>query len=274
MNFPVHFGIPNDELMKRNMTVMKIKMIFIFNFILVASPFAAGNQNDPEQSKAEESEISYGAEMDFNDKYLWRGITYDDGFVLQPDVWISYRSFTFGIWGNVAAHGGRRSSKLNEVDLSLSYEYALLNLEIENSFMFYNYPNQSDSPPTGEFYFGIGYPIGDLKLVTNFSLDVVEYAGAFFSETGIEFNESLTKELSLNSSLILGWASRKFNEIYAGILKAAMNTISANIDFTYYPIAFLYLKPHVQVNQTIDKHLYGTLDKHSSVFGLLIGMEL
>jgi hypothetical protein len=253
--------------------LLRIKILVIVGFGLIAGQVVTGNPNDPDSSNAVESEITYGAETDFNNKYLWRGITYDDGFVIQPDVWVSYQNITFGVWSNIAMHDIHHSKNLNEIDLSLSYEYSLLKCDFENSLMYYNYQNQPDSPPTGEFYFGIGYSVGEFKCLSNFTIDVVEYPGAFFVEHGLEYEKQLTEEFSLASSLNLGWASRKFNETYAGVSKTTMNMIGANISLTYYPIARLYIKPHLQLNKIIDKNLYETLNKHSSEFGLLLGVE-
>jgi hypothetical protein len=257
-----------------HLIAVKIKIAVIIGFALIADRVVTGNPNGPDSSNAVKSEISYGGETDFNNKYIWRGIIFDEGFVIQPDVWVSYRNFTLGAWGNIAMHDIHHSGRLNEIDLSLSYEYSLLRCDIENSFMYYNYPHQSDSPATGEFFFGIGYPVGEFKLITNFTFDVVEYPGAIFVENGIEFNTPLIKEISLTSSLNLGWASRKFNETYVGVSKTTMSMISVNLTLTCYPMDGLYLKPHIQLNKIIDKDLYVSLNRRSSLFGLLIGWEL
>lgn len=218
-------------------------------------------------------EVAYGFESDFCNKYLWRGITYNKGFIMQPNVWLSYNDFTLAVWSNITLHDINDSVKRNEFDFSISYKYSFMNLEIDNSFLYYIYPGQSDSPPTGEFYVGLGFPIGNFKLVTNFTVDAMEYSGAYYVEHGIEYENPLTSDLSISSSLSLGWASKKFNDTYIGVSKNTLSIISGNISLTYYPLDYLFIKPHVQLNRVIDKDLYSYLNKSSSYFGLAVGME-
>ena len=56
----------------------------------------------PAQLTDKESTFTYGAEMDFNSRYVWRGLLLDDGPVGQPSAWISAFGFTLTAWSNVA----------------------------------------------------------------------------------------------------------------------------------------------------------------------------
>ena len=53
----------------------------------------------PAQLTDKESTFTYGAEMDFNSRYVWRGLLLDDGPVGQPSAWISAFGFTFTACG-------------------------------------------------------------------------------------------------------------------------------------------------------------------------------
>ncbi len=252
---------------------MKIYVLNIFIFLLILNRIASGNPV-PDSTNAEDSKIYWGIETDLNDKYLWRGITYDKGFVIQPNIWISYRNVTFSVWNNIPAYSNSHLIRPNEIDLSLSYQYSFLNCDVENSIMIYHYPHQSDSPSTGEFYVGIGVPVGELKWVTNLTADIMKYPGAFFIDNGMEFEEIFTEKFNLTLSLNTGWASKKFNETYIGISKTTLNIISAKLSSTYYPTSCFYIQPHLQLNKIIDKDLYEVLNNHSHLFGLVIGIEL
>ena len=252
---------------------MKVQFIITVCILYFVDISADGNPNHLDSLNTVQSEISYGAEADACNKYIWRGIVYNEGFVIQPYGWVSYRNFTFGIWSNITLYDMHHSIKRNEIDLCLSYNTSLLKFDIESSFMYYIYPHQSDSPPTGEFYLGVDYPIGDFKIISNFNIDVIEYPGACFIESGVNFDKTLTKGLSLSASLSLGLGSGKFNETYLGISKTTLSMITGNLSLTYYPLTYLYIQPHVQVNRILDKDLYVYLDKYSDFFGLLIGIE-
>ena len=40
------------------------------------------------------SELSFGAELDGNSRYVWRGLALSSGPVLQPSAWVSLAGFT------------------------------------------------------------------------------------------------------------------------------------------------------------------------------------
>jgi outer membrane scaffolding protein for murein synthesis (MipA/OmpV family) len=123
---------------------MKYQMFFLFVLFSVSTSFAqsqetptgqqtqhappptanstpsvslASAQSTDKQSESQESVASptftYGAEIDFNSGYVWRGLLLDDGFVAQPSAWISAYGFTFTAWSNMAmtsASGGLGSN--------------------------------------------------------------------------------------------------------------------------------------------------------------------
>jgi hypothetical protein len=247
-------------------------IVAIFFLLFVWEYLRAGN-DESDSLKISTSDITYGAEIGLYKKYIWRGITYNNGFVAQPDVWISYYDFTFGIWSNQTIHDIHDGIKRNEYDFYLSYNYQFHDLEFEPSFAYYVYPSQEDSPPTGELILNVGYPVGDLKLTTNFTVDVLKYGGAYFVEPGISFEKYLLETLKFSSSITLGYASKKFNDTYVGISKATLGVASENIAFTYYVADNIYIKPHMQLNQLIHKDLYDYLGKHTNNIGIVIGME-
>ncbi len=251
---------------------MKTIIVIISSLFLICHS-VKGSSDNLDSSDSVQPKVAYGFESVFCNKYLWRGITYNEGFIMQPNVWLSYNDFTLAVWSNITLHDINDSVKRNEFDFSLSYNYSIMNLEIDNSFLYYIYPGQADSPPTGEFCIGLGYPIGNLKLFTNFTIDVVEYSGAYYVEHGIQFENPLTPGFSISSSLSLGWASKKFNDTYIGVSKNTLSIISGNISLTYYPLDYLFIKPYMQLNKVVDKNLYPFLNKSSYYFGLAVGTE-
>jgi hypothetical protein len=252
---------------------MKIQFIVTVCLLCIAGISVKGNPYQKDSLNTAKSEVSYGFEADACNKYIWRGLVYNNGFVVQPYGWLTYRDVTFGLWSNITLYDMNNSIKRNEVDLILSYNTSLLKFDIESSFMYYIYPHQSDSPPTGEFYLGVDYPFGDFKIISNFSIDVIKYPGACFAEAGVNYDKTLTKGLSLSSSLSLGLGSGKFNDTYVGISKTTLSMITGNLSLTYYPLTYIYFQPHVQVNKILDKNLYIYLEKYPVFYGLLIGIE-
>ncbi len=256
-----------------NAKVMKIHSFLILCSVLAMTGHGMADPARTDTLITEDSEISWGAETDLNNQYVWRGILFDPGCVLQPDIWISYRGFTCEIWGNAAFGEKDHFLEMNEVDVSLSYAVALWKLEFESSFIYYQYPHQEGSPPTGEWGFSIGYPVRDCTFLFRLAADVVAYTGALYSETAVEYEKALPGNVSLSLALILGAASKKFNESYVGIPKSALNMLAANVSLGYRPAGWLRLEPHMQFYRILDPALAAAMNRYFIVFGLFIGLE-
>jgi hypothetical protein len=251
---------------------MKIIMAMASLLLTTISP-APGNPNDPNSTNDASSSLSAGLENDSNTKYIWRGITYNEGLIIQPLGWLSVRNFTLIVCGSITLHDIHHSIKRNEIDACLSYQYSLLNFEFLNSFSYNYYPRQPDSPPTGEFFLGIDYPIGDFKLTSGVTLDMLEYPGACFLEQGVECNKSITDHLDLAFALSLGSAMKKFNETYVGISKSTMSFLCWDCSVTYRPLVGLYIRPHLQLNRIIDKDLAAYLHRYAGYWGISVEKE-
>ena len=63
--------------------------------------------------------------LDLNSAYVWRGITFNDGAVLQPSVDVAHPSGAgVNVWGNMDLDdysGAVESGEFSEVDLTLYY---------------------------------------------------------------------------------------------------------------------------------------------------------
>jgi hypothetical protein len=226
-----------------------------------------------DSGKKPKTPVSWGFDVDINSKYIWRGITINDGLVIQPQLWASYGNLSGGFWGNLTAYDRFNKVKGHEMDLFLAYDYNLGNFEINHTVMFYFFPTQDDVPNTGELYLGAGYPIGDFKLVSTVAFDFVAYLGSLYFEHGVEYEKALGEKITLGSSALLSWATGKFNDSYFGIKKTMVNLVGLNLNITYNPWGTVYFKPHIQVSKTIDQELYEPLGKYPWFIGLTIGFE-
>ena len=47
------------------------------------------------------AQVTVGADAYLNSQYVWRGLTFTNKPVIQPDVWLSAYGFTVGAWANV-----------------------------------------------------------------------------------------------------------------------------------------------------------------------------
>ena len=65
---------------------------YFFMFLLVMLFFSSSKVFASDETVDEEKEynpLSYGGEVDFVSRYVWRGLPFSDGPALEPSVWVS-----------------------------------------------------------------------------------------------------------------------------------------------------------------------------------------
>ncbi len=194
-------------------------ILSVLSLILFAPRAAAAQEADQQEC---DKAVSFGAEADFNRSYIWRGMRFNEGFLVQPSAWVSSYGLTFTTWANVVVSDKDPlvQTGLNEMDLILEYSVTARSLELVPSFTYYHYP-EDQSFNTGELALRAILPIGPVSLCTDQIVDVMDYRGAYFGDLGIEYEREIIPGLSFSSCAYLRWASSKFNLNYIGLAKDA-----------------------------------------------------
>ncbi len=90
---------------------------------------------------------AFGADVttaiDVNSAYVWRGITFNDGMVVQPSVDVVAGNFGLNVWGNLDAddYGDTLDSgEFSEIDLTLTYAVAAGPVGLTLGYIEYLFP--------------------------------------------------------------------------------------------------------------------------------------
>lgn len=232
----------------------------------------AAAQDEPAE-EAEAQSVEWGVEFDYNPRYVWRGIAWSEGAVLQTSLWATAKGVTYSIWTNNSLDsddGGR----LNEIDYALAWSGSWRNFTLEPTLQLYTYPNQEDAPSTAEAEVKLSWPLGPLTAFTTHTVDIAEYRGAYFGQLGISHQKQVGVNAELESSVSLGWGSAKFNEAYIGPSKFALNVGSIDIGLTWNTKTGIYIRPHLGIARILSGDLRDALDDSSLVnFGVAVGAE-
>jgi hypothetical protein len=257
---------------------MRSYFILLFAFILLNGISVVGFSQEPDSAKNKTKEFSFGVDAGFSNKYMWRGMCYNQGLVFQPDAYVSYGNLSLSSWSNISLWD-INSEKNKEVDFKLTYSNSIFNFDIESSLNYYYYLNYPDVN-TSEFIIKLGYPIGDFNLFTGLSVDILETPGAIYDELGVEYEKELTERWTVSGSLLTGIASKKFNEYYLydenhpEFSKSAFNLVSANAYLSYSPIEDFSINGHFQFNHTLNKELTKSLlNANSNYFEIILTKE-
>jgi hypothetical protein len=258
---------------------MKSFLIFLIAFLLLNGKSVVAFSQVQDSTKSKGSELSFGVDAGFSNKYMWRGMCYNQGLVFQPNVYVSYGNLSLSSWSNISLWD-INSEKNNEVDFTLTYSISALNFDIESSLNYYYYLNYPDVN-SSEFFIRLGYPLGDFNLFTGFYVDILNNPGAIYDELGMEYEKELSEKWTVAGSLFTGMANLKFNSYYLNndeshteLNKSAFNLVSANAYLSYSPIEDFSINGHFQFNQTLDKELTQSLLKaNSNYFEIILTKE-
>jgi hypothetical protein len=242
-------------------------LLVLFNLTALASDSTGVDEDNL-------SVFSYGFENDFITQYIWRGISYNEGFIIQPCGWIEYNGFTFYTWASLTLSDKYNNPKNHEVDFSVQYSYKFEELLIEPSIAYYIYPNQEDAPPTAEVNLKLAYSIFETELYTNASLDVLEYPGSLSGDIGLKKSLFENDVLNFEGDISTGWTNNKFNQTYIGESDQTeiFHFVKFAVELEYYFSENVYFKPHIEYYQIFSTLLKSVSGNNLTNFGVLFGV--
>lgn len=208
--------------------------------------------------------IIFTLESSAQSKYVWRGLTYNTGLIIQPAITASYNNFSAQVWGSLTAYDVDDDIKRHEIDFILWYEYEIEGLIISPSLSYYKYPGQEDSPSTAELGLSVSYSLDEFTFSTNFSKDLVESKDALAALVEVGYEPEVSENITLSFRPGLGWANKSFNAYYVGISKNALSYFSINGVFNYNISEVFTFSPFAETYFILDSEFKELL--YSSVF--------
>ena len=198
--------------------------------------------------------LDVDAELPLYSKYVWRGMTNTDDYVLQPSLKIGVFGFELGVWSNMDLTDiNDDEGEFKEIDYTLGYKLGLAIVELGAGFIHYQYP-EIERDDTTEFYLS-----GKVNVILSPSLaiyqDIDKYKGAYWAASvghGFEMGESAKIDLTAG----LGLGSKSFIEGYYPVNPGLpwnpdFSTGSSPTDYyidarlPFHPIPFLTIAPSV-----------------------------
>jgi hypothetical protein len=155
------------------------------------------------------------AAVDFASAYVWRGLTFNDGFVIQPSIDVAAKNgFAVNVWGNydVSDYDNQlQSDDFSEIDLTVSYSKTFGKLDAGVGVISYLFPGASSDTETAEAYVSLGYPIvGGLSASLAVYYDFELYDELSYANLGLSYAYDITDKVSLEAGATAGWAGDDF----------------------------------------------------------------
>lgn len=159
------------------------------------------------------AEVSGG--VDLYSAYVWRGITFNDGLVVQPSMDVTAGGFNFNVWGNFDIDDYDNSlddGEFSEIDLTLSYTVEAGPLSITGGYIEYLFPTTDvgGAPGTREIFVDLSGEPADgfiLGATAYYDIDEVE---DYYLTPYVGYSLAINDEVSLDFGASCGYAGEDF----------------------------------------------------------------
>lgn len=228
-------------------------------------------------SQNTESQLLISVESAFTNSYLWRGIEFNHGLILQPSINLSYKGFTFNCWNSTSILETKGNSVSQEIDYSISKSIEAGNFYFEPALLLYTYPTKKSFTATAEASLFAGYYKGDFGIFINPSTDILLNAGGSFSETGFSYDHETNKSHTV-ANIAFGTGNKKFSDFNIFENEANnTNSFYKLIDINGYTKQKLnetiYIKPSFNFFHIIGSDFKNYLNTNQLNIAISIGAE-
>ncbi|MFH1593222.1 MAG: hypothetical protein ABID09_00825 [Candidatus Omnitrophota bacterium] len=243
-----------------------INIIFLLTFLAFTCVFAQYGFS-AEEGKPEWAPDISGA-ITFETKYVWRGQTLLDDYVMQPEASIGKYGFTFSVWGN---YDTGVADKLTEWDYTFDYTFNIgdareaLNmgddllhfvdpLSVSSGYILYTFPHLSgEAFESHEFYWGLAYDILLQPFITVY-YDFDDGRGAYLEFGGshtFEFQDGITADVGITTGYNAGqW---RYDKSFSNLL------FSGEVSIPF--LKYFSVSPNVNYSLALDDQY------HSEFYG-------
>ena len=159
------------------------------------------------------------AALDINSAYVWRGLTFNDGAVLQPSVDVAAKNgLGFNVWGNYDIgdyNNTLNSNEFSEIDLTVSYSRTFGQLDAGVGVICYTFPAGGEE--TSELYLSLGMPIvAGLSTGLTIYYDIDALHAFSYANLSLAYSYDITDQLNIEASGAIGYAGEDFSQSYGG----------------------------------------------------------
>ena len=148
--------------------------------------------------------------IDLNSAYVWRGITFNDGFVIQPSIDVAQGGFGLNVWGNIDASDyddSLETGEFSEVDITLSYAFDTDPVGVSIGYIEYLFPTteMGGSEGTRELFVSLGMDIvGSFSGGLDIYYDIDEFKD-IYTNLSLAYSASLNDKTSLDLGAAMGY---------------------------------------------------------------------
>ncbi len=215
------------------------------------------------------------AALDVNSAYVWRGLTFNDGLVLQPSMDVSANGFAFNVWGNYDVddyNGNVDDNEFSEIDLTASYAFKLGAVDTSVGAIHYVFPTtdmtaEGADSSTTELFLGLGYDLGhgfNISTKIYYDFDQVD---DFYMTAGLGYSYSINDKTTLGLSGLISYAGEDFAEAYGGGTDSGFFNYMLTASIKYMVTDALGVGANINYTDSMDEDALPDETVDTTVFG-------
>ena len=194
--------------------------------------------------------------VDVVSAYVWRGITFNDGVVLQPYVDVAAENgIAINVWGNYDIDDYDNTldeNDFSEVDLTVSYALPIEAVDITIGHIEYLFPTSEDSGSSEVFLSTYVSPIEGLSVGIDAYYDYDEVEDYYLSAS-IGYDAEFENGLGLGASASVGYAGEDFAEINSGGIDGGFHEYTFSVSASYPVTETIGLTAFAAYTDTFDE---------------------
>ncbi|MEO0225418.1 MAG: hypothetical protein ABIL05_00545 [candidate division WOR-3 bacterium] len=202
-----------------------------------------------------------GADLVAKNKYVWRGMVFNDEYVFWPDVWINWYGLTICGWGSFDLTDVKdKQMEITDLAFFLDYSRSFGPATATIGYAHYTYPGSAYGPgfsTTGEVYGKVGAQLKVAQASVGLNYDVKQ-ADGFYLSPKVSRSQTfgiVTPTLSVS----LGYADKKHNLYYFGVGKGGLTDLTGALTLSIAPPAplgnFMTISADLNYAIVIDEDL-------------------
>lgn len=208
------------------------------------------------------------AAVDINSAYVWRGLTFNDGIVLQPSLDVTAGGFGLNVWGNLDVDDYDNtidSGEFSEVDLTVSYGFSAGPVDLGIGYIEYLFPGGCEA--TSELFVTAGMDFesgffGGVELY--YDIDQVE---DFYATASIGYAFDFNEQTSLELGGMISYAGEDFVLAYTGGTDGGFFNYSLSAAFSYAVTDGLSAGASVTYTESLDEDALPDESMDTNFFG-------
>jgi len=204
--------------------------------------------------------VDINADVSFLTDYVWRGQTYAEGGVVQPNFGIGFANgLSLGVWADYIVEDDLRGGSLvNEVDYTLDYSLERGPVGFSVGYIFYDFPGTPDGGNTEELYAGVSLnTVLSPTLTVYRDVDAIDGTYVVFQ---MEHSMELTDKTDLSFGGTLAWGSASYHEGYFGVKESSLSDYSLTASLSYALTKTITITPIISYTAFADKDIENAAD--------------